>query len=94
VLLIRDPDLDLGSRILCPGSNPTTTTKEEERNQNFVSPFFAATNFTKLKTDIFLNRYRKKCYPIDKELYYFLAKKLSLSSQKYEFGPDPNLPHC
>jgi hypothetical protein len=43
----------------------------------------------------FFTKYRKKCEPIDKELEYFLPKKLSLTSQLKNMGwetRDPEKP--
>jgi hypothetical protein len=48
----------------------------------FVLPLFVAINFTK-KVILLLNRFRKKFEPTDKELKYYLPKRVSLSSQKY-----------
>jgi hypothetical protein len=73
---------DLGSRI----PDPKTGRKERGEKKNFVKHFFLATNFTKCKIIQFLNCSRKKFVPNFKELWNFLPKKLSLSSQKYEFG--------
>jgi hypothetical protein len=51
---------DLGSRILKQQQN--------RRGKNFFDlPFIVATNITKLKITLFLNRKRKKCEPIYKE---------------------------
>jgi hypothetical protein len=52
---------------------------------SFVKHFFVATNFPKCKIILFLNCSRKKFGPNFKELWNFLPKKLSISSQKYEF---------
>jgi hypothetical protein len=48
-MLILDPDFYL-FRI------PDQTTTREERKKLFVLPFFGATNFSKLKIILFLNR--------------------------------------
>ncbi len=72
---------DLGSRI----SDPKTATKETGE-KFFFQHFFVATNFTNCKIILLLNCSRKKFQPNFKELWNVLPKKLSLSSQKYEFG--------
>jgi hypothetical protein len=85
--------VDPGSRILIfthPGSrisDPKTAAAERGEKKNFVKHFFVATNFTKCKIILLLklNCSRKKCGSNFKELWNFLPKKLSLSSQKYEF---------
>ncbi len=91
----RIRDVNPGSRILIfthPGSwflpipDPKTATKERGEKKNFVKHFFVATNFTKCKIILFLNCSRKRFGPNFKELWNFLPKKLSLRSQKYEFG--------
>ncbi len=70
---LADPECLSGILFLSipdPGSlipEPTTTT-EEEGGKVVVIPFFVATNFTKLKMILFLNRYRKKFEQIDREL--------------------------
>jgi hypothetical protein len=72
-----------------PGSlipDPKTATKVRGENFFFVKHFFVATNFTKCKIILFLNCSRKKFGPNFKELWNFIPKKLSLRSQKYEFG--------
>ncbi len=73
-----------GSRISDPGSK--NMYKREGEKIFFVKHFFVATNFTKCKIILFLNCSRKEFGPNFKELWNFLPKKLSLSSQKYEFG--------
>ncbi len=47
--------------------------------------FFVATNFAKVNIISFLACWKKKFGPIFQELWKFLPKKLSLSSQKYGF---------
>jgi hypothetical protein len=85
-MFIPDPDFypsripDLGSRIQKRGR------KERGEKKSFVKHFFVATNFTKCKIILFLNCSRKKFGPNFKELWNFLPQKLSISSQKYEFG--------
>ncbi len=85
---IPDPDFypsrisDPGSRISDLGSripDPKTATKERGGKKFVVIIFYVATNFTKLQIILFLKFWRK-------ELYNFLPKKLSISSQKYGFG--------
>ncbi len=82
---IPDPDFypyripDLGFRI-------QKHTKERGEKFFFIKHFFVATNFTKCKIILFLNCSRKKFRPNFKELRNFIPKKLSQSSQKYEFG--------
>jgi hypothetical protein len=66
--------------------DPKTGRKERGENKFFVKHFFVGTNFTKCKIILFLNCSRKKFGPNFKELWNFLPKKLSPSSQKYEFG--------
>jgi hypothetical protein len=75
-MFIPDP----GSRI------PKQKQKRGVKKKLVVIPFYVATNFTKLKIILVLKCRRKKFGPIYKELYNFLPKKLSLSSQKYGFG--------
>ncbi len=75
-----------GSRISDPGSRIQNSYKREGWKKNVVKHFFVATNFTKCKTILLLDCSRKKFRPNFKELWNFLLKKLSLSSQKYEFG--------
>ncbi len=54
--------------------------------------FLCSLKFHKWKIIWVFKCWRKKCGSIFKELYYFLFKKLSLSSQKYGFGiPDPGV---
>jgi hypothetical protein len=77
-MFIPDP----GSRI----PDPKTGRKERGEKKSFVKHFFVATNFPKCKIILFFNCSRKKFEPNFKELWNFLPKKLSLSSQKYEFG--------
>jgi hypothetical protein len=59
-MLIPDPDfIHPGSQVPDQGSwiPDSTTTTKEEREKNLLSHlFFVATNFTKLKTILFLNR--------------------------------------
>ncbi len=95
ILPISEP----GSRI----SDPKTATKETGETKFFVIPFYWATNFTKLNIILVLKCWRYKFGSIFKELYNFLPKKLSLSSQTYGFViqgskrhrvPDPDPQHC
>jgi hypothetical protein len=67
-----------------PGSQ--NSNKREGWKNFFVIPFYLATNFTKLTIILVLKSWRKKFGSIFKELYNFLPKKLSLSSQTYGFG--------
>jgi hypothetical protein len=69
---IPDPDF-------YPSRIPDPKTGRKERGEKH---FFVATNFTKCKIILFLNCSRKKFGPNFKELWNFLPKKLSLSSQK------------
>jgi hypothetical protein len=69
------------SRILIfthPGSQIQIQKQQQKRGVKkiVVIPCFVATNFTKLKIILCLNWWRKNV----------LCKKLSLSSQKYDFG--------
>jgi hypothetical protein len=85
-MFIPDPDF-YQSRI----PDPKTATKERFKKK-FFKHFFLVTNFTKFKIFLFLNCSRKKFEPNFKELWNFIPKKLSLSSQLYEFGiPDPGV---
>jgi hypothetical protein len=99
---IPDPDFypsripDLGSRI------QKQVQKRGVKKKSFVKHFFVATNFPKCKIILFFNCSRKKFGQNFKELWKFLPKKLSISSQKYEFGiqgskmhpiPDPDPLH-
>ncbi len=54
--------------------------------KNLLSCLLCNHKFHKVVNYFILNMYRKKFEPIDKELWYLLPKKLSLSSQKYGFG--------
>ncbi len=74
----------LGSRISDSGSQ--NSNKREGWKNFFVIPFYLATNFTKLNIILVLKSWRKKIGAIFKELYNFLPKKLSPSSQTYGFG--------
>ncbi len=67
-----------------PGSK--NSNKRQGWKNNFVKPFFVATNFTKLHIILFLICWRKKFGPISQELLKFLPQKLSPSPQKYGFG--------
>ncbi len=69
-----------------PIPDPKTGRKERGEKKSSVKHFFVATNFPKCKIILFLNCSRKKFEPNFKELWNFLPKKLSISSQKYEFG--------
>jgi hypothetical protein len=80
-MFIPDPDF-YPSRI----PDPKTATKERGEKKIFIKHFFVATNLKKCKIILFLNCSRKKFGPNFKELRNFLPKKLSHSSQKYEFG--------
>jgi hypothetical protein len=83
-MFIPDPDFypsripDLGSRI----QKQQWKTLVKKNLSSYL--FFGVINFTKFT--FFLKCWRKKFGPIFKELYNFLPKKLSLSSQKYGFG--------
>jgi hypothetical protein len=79
--MLRILDVYPGSRVLIfinPGTRIPQQQKRSEKNF-VVLPLFEATNFTKLITILFLNRYRKKCEPLNKKLTYFSPPKLSLS---------------
>jgi hypothetical protein len=80
-MFIPDPDF-YPSRI----PDHKTATKERGEKFVFVIPFYLATNFTKLNIILVLKSRRKKFGSIFKELYNFLPKKLSLSSQTDGFG--------
>jgi hypothetical protein len=80
-------DVYPGSRILIlPIPDPKTATEERSEKKFYLKPFYVATNFTKLKIIFVFKCWRKKFGPVFKDLQNFLAKKLSLSSQKYGFG--------
>ncbi len=72
-----------GSRTPDPGSQIQKQVEKRGVEKNFVKHFFVATNFPKCKIILFLNCSRFG--PNFKELLNFSPKKLSLSSQKYEF---------
>jgi hypothetical protein len=78
-----------GSRflsILDPGS-PIQQQQQKRRGKNyFFLPIFEATNITKIGNYFIYEHVKKKFEPIHKELLYFLPQKMSLMSQKYEFG--------
>ncbi len=86
--VLRIRDVYSGSRILIfthPGSR--IQKQQQKRGVIWCHTFLCiATNFTKLYIILLLKCWRKKFGPIFKELYNFLTKKLSLSSQKYGFG--------
>jgi hypothetical protein len=88
--VLRIRDVYPGSRILIfyPSRIPDPKTGRKERGEKkiFCQTFFVATNFPKCKIILFLNCSRKKLGPNFKELWNFLPKKLSISSQKDEFG--------
>jgi hypothetical protein len=87
---LRIRDVYPGSRILIfvhPGSRiPDPTSTKEEGNKSLVSYLFVATNMTKFKFDLFLNRYRKNLSQFTKNYSAFFLQKLPLRSQKYGFG--------
>jgi hypothetical protein len=70
-------------------SDPTIATKEGGRGYVLPYLFMLVTSFTKFKTCFVCEKvsYRKKIVPFFKELQYFLAKKLSLSSQNWLGDP-------
>ncbi len=87
--VLRIRDVYSGYRILIfthPGSRIQKQQQKRGVQKNCVIPFYVATNFSKLKIILVLKCWRKKFGPIFKELWNFLPKKLSLSSQKYGFG--------
>jgi hypothetical protein len=87
--VLRIQDVYPGSRIRIfshPGSRIQKQQQKRGVKKIFVIPFFVTTNFTKLKIILVLKCWRKKFGPIFKELWNFLPKKFSLSSQKYDFG--------
>jgi hypothetical protein len=77
-----------GSRMFIPdpGSRIQKQLQRRGAKNFFVKHYFVATNFTKCKIILFLNCSRKKFGPNFIELWNFLPKKLSISSQKYDFG--------
>ncbi len=83
-MFIPDPDF-YPSRIQDLGSQIQKQLQKRGVKKN-VKHFFCSTNCTKCKKKLFLNCSRKKFGPNFKELWNFLPKKLSLISQKYEFG--------
>jgi hypothetical protein len=86
-MFIPDPDFypsripDLGSRI----PDPKTATKERGEKKICRHIFFCNHKFYRIENYLIFGML-KKFGPIFKELYNFLLKKLSLSSQKYGFG--------
>ncbi len=93
--VLRIRDVYPGSRILIfnPSwilriSDPVSqnSNNREGWKKFVIIPFFVAKNFTKFIIILVLKCLRKKLGSIFKELYNFLPKKLSLSSQKYGFG--------
>jgi hypothetical protein len=74
---IPDPDF-YPSRIPDPKTGRKKGVKKIFLSNIFLLP--------KCKIILFLNCSRKKFGPNFKELWNFLPKKLSLNSQKYEFG--------
>ncbi len=101
-MFIPDPDF-YPSRISDPGSQDSN--KREGWKKIVVIPLYLATNFAKLNIILVLKSWRKKFGSIVKELFKFLPKKLSLSSQTNGFGirdpgvkrhriPDPDPQHC
>ncbi len=62
--------------------------QQQNRRRKKISchSLFVATNFTKFKIILFLNKYRNFFWQIDIELQYFLPKQLSLSSSNYGLG--------
>ncbi len=75
---------DLGSRIPDPGSK--NSYKREGWKNFFCQTFFCSHKFHKMLNYFMFELLKKKNGPNFKELWNFLPKKLSLSSQKYEFG--------
>jgi hypothetical protein len=82
-MFIPDPDFTH------PGSK--NSYKREGEKKIFVKHFFVATNFTKFNIILVLNCSRKKFGPNFKEVWNFLPKKLSLSSQNPFRIPDPGV---
>ncbi len=82
----RKNSVDPGSWFLTIPDLGSKNSNKREGWKKFVRPFYGATNFTKLYIILVLKCRRKKFGPIFKELYNFLPKKMSLSSQKYGLG--------
>ncbi len=84
-MIIPDP----GSWFLpIPDPGSKNSNKREGWKKICSHTFFVATNFTKLKIILVLKCRRKNLGEFSKNYrtFYFLPKKLSLSSQKYGFG--------
>ncbi len=73
-----------GSRIWDPGSKSSNT--REAWKKICCHTLFCSHKFHINENNLFLKCWRKKFGPTFKELYNFLLKKLSLSSQKYGVG--------
>ncbi len=87
---IPDPDIypsripDPGSRIPYPGSK---NSNKREGWKKFDIILFCSHKFRKIEYYFIFEMVKKKFFgPIFKELFKFLPKKFSLSSQKYLFG--------
>jgi hypothetical protein len=90
--VLRIRDVYPGPRILIfthPGSQiPDPKTAKKERGKKFFchTCFCGAHKFHKMLNYFIFELLKKKFGPNFKELYNFLPKKMSQSSQKYEFG--------
>ncbi len=71
-----------GSRIL--DTRPKNNKIEEEENVLVVSPFFVAINFTELKINLFLNRYRKKIERQGQKVFF--TQKVASKLSEYGLG--------
>jgi hypothetical protein len=83
--LSRIPDPDFyPSRIPDPGSK--NSNKKEGCKKKFCHTFLCSHKCLKIENYFSFEVLKKKFGPIFKEIWNFLPKKLSLSSQKYGFG--------
>ncbi len=91
--VLRIRDVYPGSRI----PDQKTGRKERGENKNFCQTFFCSHKFHKMLNYLIFELLKKKFEPNFEELWNFLPKKLSLSSQNMSLGsgirnkpiPDP-----
>ncbi len=90
-MFIQDPDFypsripDLGSRISDLGSRIQKQQENRGVKKICCHTFFVAINFTKFKIILFLECWKKILANFQRIIELF-TQKMSLSSQKYEFG--------
>ncbi len=87
---------DLGSRILDLGSS--NNKKGGGKKKSFYLTFFCSQKFHKIGNYLIFEQVQIKMSANWQSIILTFTQRLSLSSQKFEFGPksmpDPNLPQC